>query len=189
MVATWPETLSVGVAGTVLLLVLLGMLAELRVSQLNEKEYRRRGAMDAPDPVYAVMRWAYPCSFVAMAIEGALSGAPLGWPSHVGLMVFIAAKALKIRAITALGPRWTYRVLVLPGAPLVTSGPYRFLRHPNYVAVVGELIGMALMMHAVVTGPLMTLFFLELLRRRIAAEERALGLTTPDWDQVSVDRR
>lgn len=186
---TWPETLSVPVAGTVILFVLLGMLAELRISRLNEKEYRRRGAIDAPDPVYAVMRWAYPCSFVAMAIEGALSDVPLGWQSHVGWMVFFAAKALKIQAIIALGPRWTYRVLVLPGAPLVTAGPYRFLRHPNYVAVVGELIGMGLMMHAVVTGPLMTLFFLELLRRRVAAEERALGLATPDRGTASGDRR
>jgi methyltransferase len=189
MVATWPDTLSVPVAGTVLLVVLIGMLAELRVSRANEKAYRRRGAVDAPDPVYDVMRWAYPGAFVAMAVEGALSDAPLGWPTSVGVTLFIAAKALKVWAISSLGLRWTYRVLVLPGAPLVTAGPYRFLRHPNYVAVVGELIGMALTMHAAITGPVMTLFFLELLRRRVAAEERALGLATQDRGAASVDRR
>ena len=78
---------------------------------------------------------------------------------------------------------------MLPGAPLVTTGPYAFIHHPNYVAVVGELIGMALMMHAAVTGPLMTLFFMELLRRRIAAEERALGRAPRAGIPASVDRR
>jgi methyltransferase len=58
----------------------------------------------------------------------------------------------------------------------VTSGPYRWLRHPNYVAVVGELIAMALMTHARITGPLGTLFFGWLLLRRIAAEERGMEL-------------
>jgi len=189
MVGASPDTLSVGVAGIAILVVLVGMLVELRVSQANEKEYRRRGAVEAPDPVYAIMRWAYPGAFVLMAIEGGLSGVPLGWQTLAGAVLFVSAKALKVWAIRCLGPRWTYRVLVLPGAPLVTTGPYAFLHHPNYVAVVGELIGMALTMHAAVTGPLMTLFFTELLRRRIAAEERALGRAPRAGIPASVDRR
>ena len=56
-----------------------------------------------------------------------------------------AAKALKFWAIASLGTRWTYKVLVMPGLPLVPTGPYRWLRHPNYVGVVGELVAMALM--------------------------------------------
>ena len=87
-----------------------------------------------------------------------------------------AAKALKFWAIASLGTRWSYKVLVLPGLPLVTSGPYRWLRHPNYVGVVGELIAMALMTRARVTGPLGTVFFGWLLLRRMAAEERAMEL-------------
>ena len=70
--------------------------------------------------------------------------------------------------------RWTYKVLVLPGVPLVTGGPYRFVKHPNYVGVIGELIGMALMTGARVSGPLGLFFFSWLLIRRIQAEERAL---------------
>jgi len=65
-------------------------------------------------------------------------------------------------------------VLVLPGVPLVTGGPYRFVRHPNYVGVVGELLGMALVTGARVTGPLGIVFFSWLLFRRIRAEDRAL---------------
>jgi methyltransferase len=93
-----------------------------------------------------------------------------------GAMLLVAAKAIKFWAIATLGRRWTYRVLVLPGAPLVASGPYRFVRHPNYVGVVGELIAMALLSGARITGPLAVLVFGWLLVRRIAAEERALGL-------------
>ena len=67
-----------------------------------------------------------------------------------------------------------YKVLVLPGVPLVTGGPYQFVRHPNYVGVIGELIGMALITGARVTGPFGVVFFSWLLVRRIRAEERAL---------------
>jgi methyltransferase len=65
-------------------------------------------------------------------------------------------------------------VLVLSGAPLVTQGPYAFVRHPNYIAVVGELLGMALLVGARVTGPLASVLFSLLLARRIRVEDRAL---------------
>lgn len=183
------DSLCIGLAVGVLAIVLGVMLVELRVSQRNEREFRRQGAVDAPDPVYSVMRWAYPGAFVAMAVEGGLSGAPFGWQTPAGIVVFVLAKALKVWAIRSLGTRWTYRVLVHPGAPLVTTGPYAFLRHPNYVGVIGELAGMGLMMHAAVSGPLATLFFIELLRRRIAAEERALGLPRPSDGTAPALRR
>jgi methyltransferase len=97
-----------------------------------------------------------------------------GTLTFIGLAVFLCGKALKAWAIAALGERWTYKVLVVPGAPLVTGGPYRYLRHPNYHGVLGELVGMALIAGAVLTGPSGTLFFGWLLLRRIGAEERAL---------------
>jgi len=86
------------------------------------------------------------------------------------------SKALKFWAIASLGGRWSFRVLVLPEAPLVTRGPYRFLRHPNYIAVMGELLSVALALAAPVTGTLALVTFAWLLSRRIACEERALGL-------------
>jgi methyltransferase len=92
-----------------------------------------------------------------------------------GLVVFGVAKALKLWAISSLGVRWSYRVLVLPDRPLVASGPYRFIHHPNYVAVVGELLGFALIVAAPVSGLLATIGFGALMRRRIAVEDRALG--------------
>ena len=162
------------------------MLGELAWSRGNERLLLARGAVAAPDPVYPSMRWGYPLVFAIMALEGMLRGAGVGWwiiegagPgwwTWVGVALFASGKLLKYWAIATLGARWTYRVLVLPGAPLVTRGPYRFLQHPNYVGVAGELIGMVLITGAWTLGPPSAVFFGELLRRRIAAENRALGL-------------
>jgi methyltransferase len=168
--------LAVAVPLIVLLAVLVMMLAELWLSTSNERALRANGAIEATDPVYAVMRIAYPGVFIAMALEGALSGAEPAAMTFIGVALMFAAKALKFWAIASLGTRWTYKVFVVPALPLVTTGPYRWMRHPNYVAVVGELIAMALMTRARVTGPLATLCFGWLLLRRIAAEERAMEL-------------
>lgn len=163
-------------AVTTLVIVLIIMLGELRVSRLHERALLRGGAVEPPDPVYSTMRWAYPVTFVAMATEGALSTTPPGAIAVAGFLTLITAKALKFWAIASLGTRWTYRVLVVPGLPLVSRGPYKWMRHPNYVGVVGELIGMALLVRAPLTGVLSVAIFGFLLRHRIAAEERALGL-------------
>jgi len=92
-----------------------------------------------------------------------------------GLALFGLAKALKLWAISSLGPRWSFRVLVLPGAPLINSGPYRFLSHPNYVAVAGEIASVALIVWAPIAGVLATTGFGVLMVKRIRVEDRALG--------------
>jgi methyltransferase len=156
--------------------VLVMMLGELWLSRSNERVLLRYGAVEADDPVFRTMKWAYPGVFIAMAIEGAVMGVDAGPVSLIGVALLVLAKALKFWAIASLGTRWTYRVLVLPTQPLVTIGPYRLMRHPNYVGVVGELIAMALITGARVTGPLGVVFFGWLLLRRIGAEERAMGI-------------
>jgi methyltransferase len=167
---------SVAVPLVVLLAVLVMMLAELWLSTSNERLLRANGAVEADDPVYSLMRVAYPGVFIAMAVEGAISGVEPGPMTFAGVALMFAAKTLKFWAISSLRSRWTYKVLVVPALPLVSAGPYRWMRHPNYVAVVGELIAMALMTRARVTGPVGTLFFGWLLLRRIAAEERSIEL-------------
>ncbi len=167
------------------------MYVELRVSQRHERYLRASGAHEPPGDVYPAMRIVYPASFAAMAIEGLILSAPrtsamvaelsglapsMRMLTIAGLVILVGAKALKTWAIVSLGTAWTFRVLVLPGTRLVTSGPYRYLRHPNYLAIVGELVGMALLVHAPVTGAGSLLVFGYLLRKRIATEERALGL-------------
>ena len=163
----------------VITVVFLLMLAELRLSRSNEHALRAAGAFEPPEDVYRAIAWAYPASFVAMFIEGAIVGPPARMVLAVGAVMFAAAKIIKYWAIASLGPRWTFRVLVIPDAPLVTRGPYAWLRHPNYIAVVGELVGVAVMAGAIVTGSIATLGFSWLLYRRIAVEDRALGRDQP----------
>jgi len=167
------------VAALVVSAVLLLMLVELQLSWFNEKALRAKGALEPPDDVIGWMRVAYPFAFVLMGIETAVGG-PLARNSVVaGLLLFGWAKALKFWAMAHLGSRWTFRVLVLPGAPLVETGPYRFLRHPNYVAVIGEIVAIAMALQAPVAGVVATLGFGWLIWRRIDVEQRALaGHTT-----------
>ncbi|OFW44866.1 MAG: hypothetical protein A3J29_06765 [Acidobacteria bacterium RIFCSPLOWO2_12_FULL_67_14b] len=155
--------------------VLLMMSGEAVLSAFNERQLRARGAIEPKGDVIATMRWAYPAGFVAMAIEGAWSG-PSPPPVLVGgLVLFGFAKALKLWAIASLGPKWSYRVLVVPGEPLVQSGPYRFLTHPNYLAVAGEIAAVAATVWAPITGTLAVVGFGWLMSMRIRVEDRALG--------------
>lgn len=168
-------TAAVSIAVATWLAVMLIMAGEAALSAHNEAVLRARGAIEPPDDVYRTMRWAYPACFAAMAIEGAQAGPAPPNALAAGLAVFGLAKALKISAITALGVRWTFRVLVLPEAPLVATGPYRVLRHPNYVAIVGELVGVALIVWAPLMGLVSLVGFGWLMWKRIRVEDRALG--------------
>lgn len=157
------------------LAALLIMAGEAVLSSFNERLLRARGAIEPEGDVIGAMRWAYPGAFVLMGVEGALTGPA---PPNVlmgGLALFGLAKALKIWAISALGSRWSYRVLVVPGEPLVTSGPYRFIPHPNYLAVAGEIASVAAIVWAPLTGALATIGFGWLMIARIRVEDRALG--------------
>jgi len=154
---------------------LLIMAGEAVLSSYNERLLRARGAIEPEGDVIGSMRWAYPGAFVLMGIEGALTGPA---PPNVllgGLALFGFAKALKIWAMSSLGTRWSYRVLVVPGEPLVTAGPYRFIAHPNYLAVAGEIASVAAIVWAPLTGVLATIGFGWLMIARIRVEDRALG--------------
>ena len=96
----------------------------------------------------------------------------LGW---VALAVVIASQTLRWWCIATLGPQWNTRVIVVPGLPLVSRGPYRLLRHPNYVAVVLEGAALPLVHSAWATAVVFTVLNAALLARRIQVEERALA--------------
>jgi len=153
------------------------MLVETVRASANERAQRARGGIEPPGDVYGLMRVAYPGAFLAMFVEGALRTAPPSAVVVAGAALFIAAKGLKWWAILSLGRFWTFRVIVVPGARLVVGGPYRWLRHPNYVGVMGELGGVALMTGALVSGVVGIATFGVLVVRRIAIEERALRET------------
>jgi methyltransferase len=180
-----PETVAL------LAIVFVPMLIEARRADRNERVQLARGGIEPPGDVYRVMRVAYPGVFLAMIAEGAWRRAPaqafaqldsefamvfvaVSELAIAGFFLFLLAKALKWWAIVSLGPAWTFRVIVVPGDAPIAGGPYAWLRHPNYVGVVGELVGVALMSGARMSGPIGTLAFCALMLRRIAVENRAL---------------
>jgi len=166
---------AVAIALLVTLASLLIMLGEAILSSFNERQLRAKGAVEPEGDVINMMRLVYPGAFILMGIEGALSGPA---PSDLlmgGLALFGLAKALKVWAISSLGSKWSYRVLVVPGEPLVSTGPYQFMSHPNYLAVVGEMVSVAMIVWAPITGILSLLVFGWLMIARIRVEEKALG--------------
>lgn len=165
--------------------VIFGLMwAEARVSWAHERRLRDEGAVAPPGDVYLPMAVLYPLAFLAMGVEGAwraaatgtsmLSGAGPAWALS-GAVLFVASKALKYWAIHALGYRWSFRVFIVPGLPLVRTGPYRYVAHPNYIGVVGELVGAAMMMGANVSGPIAIVAFGVVLWARLRFETRVLA--------------
>ena len=160
-------------------LVLAGVLervAELVVSQRHLRWAMARGGVEFGRGHYPPMVALQVGLGAGCVAEVFLLDRPfvplLGWPM---LAVVLASQALRWWCIATLGPRWNTRVVVVPGLPLVTSGPYRWLRHPNYVAVVAEGIAFPLVHSAWLTALCFTLLNAMLLTVRIRCEDRALA--------------
>jgi methyltransferase len=156
--------------------VALQRLWELRISQRNLLALRARGAYEvgaAHYPWMVVMHTAFLLSCVA---EVWLLGRP--WRFEIAaaaLAVLLAALVLRWWVLATLGDRWTTRVMVLPDHELITRGPYRWLRHPNYVAVVLEIAAIPMLHGAWLTAVVFSIANLLLLRARVGVEERALA--------------
>lgn len=162
-------------------LALLGLLAcergfELWLSRRNAALAFAQGGVEVGRGHLGVMRALHTAFFFACAIEVVALARPFDPRVGFPMLAFaLAAQGLRYWAITTLGPRWNVRVIVVPGAPVVTSGPYRFLRHPNYAAVIAEGIAIPLIHGAWLTALGFTLANAWLLATRIRVEERALA--------------
>ncbi|HUO87104.1 MAG TPA: isoprenylcysteine carboxylmethyltransferase family protein [Thermoanaerobaculia bacterium] len=153
-------------------------LVELAISRRHQRRLEARGAFEVGAGHYPVMVALHTGLLLAAPAEVLLLDRPfipgLGWPM---LALLAATMALRWWVIATLGERWTTRVIVLPGAPLVTAGPYHRLRHPNYLAVAFEIVALPLVHTAWWTATAFGLANLWLLAHRIGVEESALGDT------------
>ncbi|MET9958433.1 isoprenylcysteine carboxylmethyltransferase family protein [Streptomyces sp. NPDC006326] len=161
-------------------LVAAERLAELAVARRNAAWSLARGAREYGRGHYPPMVALHTALLLGCVVEPLAATRPflpaLGWPA---LALAVAAQGLRWWCIATLGPRWNTRVLVVPGLPLVTAGPYRFLRHPNYAAVVAEGVALPLVHTAWVTALGFGVLNLLLLRVRVRCEEAALAGTAP----------
>jgi len=153
--------------------VALERLAELVISRRNLAWARNQGGFESGFGHYPFMVVLHTGLLVACLVEAAQRRfiPALGWSM---LAVVVLAQALRWWCIITLGPRWNTRIVVIAGLPLVSSGPYRWLRHPNYVAVVLEGIALPLVHSAWITAIVFTVLNAGLLRVRISAENAAM---------------
>ena len=150
-------------------------LWELRRSAENERALRALGAVEHAPEQMPVMRALHAMWLVSMIVEV--------WVLHrvaplsvfvVATAVFVVGQTLRWAAMHALGVRWSVRILTLPHAPRVTSGMFRWLRHPNYLGVALELAALPLMGGAWITAIGASVLNAALMAWRVPVEERAL---------------
>lgn len=150
-------------------------LAELGVSRRNTRRLLAAGAREAGAGHYPAMVLLHTAFLAACPLEVWLLDRPLVPPLAAAMLLTLAAGfALRYWAIRTLAGRWTTRVLALPAAPPVTTGPYRYLRHPNYLAVILEVAALPLVHTAWLTALLFSPANALLLRLRVREEEAAL---------------
>jgi methyltransferase len=151
-------------------------LAEMVVAERNRAWSYARGGIEFGAGHYPVMVVLHAALLVGCLVEPIVLHRPfipaLGWPM---LAIVVAAQALRWWCIVTLDRQWTTRVVIIPGAARITGGPYRFVSHPNYVAVIAEGVALPLVHTAWVTAVVFTMLNAALLTARINVENAALA--------------
>lgn len=156
-------------------LVVIQRLFELRLASRNAARAIARGATESGSGHYPVMVTLHALFLLSAVAEPFFLERPFV-PGLAAAMVTLLALATALRywAIKSLGERWTTRIFFVPGDRIITNGPYRFLRHPNYLAVVVEIFALPLVHSAYWTAMVFSISNFFMLRHRIRIEERAL---------------
>ncbi|OLN24259.1 isoprenylcysteine carboxyl methyltransferase [Domibacillus antri] len=167
----------------VIIVVCSQRLVELFIAQRNEKWMRRQGAYEAGAEHYPLIVALHIGFFISLAAEVIIIERSLSpwWP--ILLSLFILAQAGRVWSLVSLGRFWNTKILILPGANVVRRGPYRWIRHPNYLVVATEILILPLLFQAYYTALIFSLLNGIVLVIRISVEEKALMEAT-DYGQI-----
>ena len=154
-----------------LVLIALQRLAELAWTALNTVRLRRLGAVEADAGGYPLFVLLHAGWLAGLALAVPAATLP-SWPL---LTLFVMLQLGRLWVILSLGRWWTTRILTLPGAPLVQTGPFRWVRHPNYVLVMAEFAILPLAFGAIALAAIFSALNLMLIARRIRIEDHALA--------------
>lgn len=157
-------------AGIILALVTAQRGLELVLARRNTKALMARGAFEIAPGHYPLLVALHASWLISLWVFG--HDQPV---DTIALAAYLALQALRVWVMATLGSRWTTRIIVLPGAPLVTNGPFRFLRHPNYCVVIAEIALLPLAFGLPWIALLFSILNALVLLVRITAENRALG--------------
>jgi len=168
--------ISLGAYLAILAALALERLFHLALARRNTRHALARGAIEHGRGHYPLLAAFHALFLISSAAEAIVLKRPfpgaLGW---VALGGAAGAQVLRYWSIAALGERWNTRIIVFPAAAPVTRGPYRFLRHPNYLAVIVEIACVPLIHGCWLTAVVFSIGNAVLLRMRIRAEEAAMG--------------
>ena len=164
-------------------LLIIERLTELIIAERNKRAVIAQGGREFFSETYKVMVVMHFLFMISLVIESAPWSIPLDLLTILCLSAIILLQFGRYWCIWSLGRFWNTRIIVLPGAKAIRRGPYRFIRHPNYLVVTLEFIVIPLLMRTPVTLVIFSLVNLMVLRRRIRLEEKALQDQT-DYGQV-----
>ncbi len=163
-----------------IVILIIQRLSELILAKRNEKHVRSLGAREYDAEGYKVIVLMHIGFFVSLIAEYILLGRTLN-PYWLPLIIlFLLTQLLRYWAISALGYYWNTKILVTPGSSAITRGPYKYLKHPNYIAVVVEIAVIPLIFSCYITAVIFTILNLIVLKRRIKIEEKALSILNPN---------
>ena len=160
------------VATIILLLVTAQRLGELVLARRNTSRLLAKGAIEIGPGHYPLVVALHAAWLISLWIWGRDQDINV-----LALIGFAVMQGLRLWVLATLGERWTTRIIVLPGAPLVAAGPYKYLSHPNYAVVAGEIALLPLALHLPWLALIFTLLNAAVLFIRIRVEARALSLT------------
>ncbi len=164
-----------------LLLVALLRLAELRVSKRHQREMLARGAAKVAEPKFRWMVALHTAVLLGAALEVVFLQRPfIPWLAGPMFAVFLAANGVRWWVIRTMGQHWNVQVVDSTRLGVVTSGPFRYVRHPNYAAVFAEMLALPLIHTAWITAVAGAMGHIAVLARRIATEEHML-FANPDY--------
>ncbi|WP_157049795.1 isoprenylcysteine carboxyl methyltransferase family protein [Thalassobacillus sp. C254] len=172
-------------------IVIIQRLIELLYAKRNEKWMKAEGAVEYGSKHYPFIVLLHVLFFVSILIEGTINEGQTGPGWFFFFLLFIAAQVMRVWALASLGKFWNTKIIVLPGENKVAKGPYRWVKHPNYIVVATEIAALPLIFGAYFTAIVFTILnALLLLVVRIPAEEKALTALKQEQAErkVSVSR-
>lgn len=149
-------------------------LLELVIASKNEKWLKNKGGYEVGRGHYVLMVLLHTFFLISLLIEVTTLNRELSliWPTL--LLFFLVTQIIRIWALLSLGKYWNTKIIVLPNTSIIKKGPYKFLRHPNYVIVIAEILLIPLLFQAYLTAGIFSLLNLWMLSIRIPMEEKAL---------------
>ncbi|HEY3249653.1 MAG TPA: isoprenylcysteine carboxylmethyltransferase family protein [Ignavibacteria bacterium] len=157
-----------------LFFVILQRLAELVYAKHNERHMISRGAIEYDREGYKYIVIMHSAFFISLIVENFFLLRELNPYWYVFFIIFVCGQGLRYSAIISLKEQWNTKIIVLKSGEIVKTGPYRYLRHPNYLGVVLEIIAIPLMFSCYITAFVFTILNLLVLKRRIPIEGEAL---------------